>query len=57
MYYKKLNVKTVNYIYGLGGYDIKKDDIKKVFDEIIEISKSDKEFKVKRYIYNEMEGK
>jgi len=41
---------TTNYIYGLGGRDIGKDDIKKVFDELTEISKTKKIDKLTNYI-------
>jgi pyruvate ferredoxin oxidoreductase alpha subunit len=40
MYINKLNVPTVNYIFGLGGRDVKTDDILKVFNDLQEISKN-----------------
>ena len=36
--YQSLNIKTVNYIYGLGGRDVKTDDIKSVYDRLIDIA-------------------
>lgn len=32
------NVKTVNYIYGLGGRDVKADDIEKVYNDLLKIA-------------------
>lgn len=40
MYTNKLNVPTVNYIFGLGGRDVKTDDILKVFNDLQDISKN-----------------
>jgi pyruvate ferredoxin oxidoreductase alpha subunit len=33
-------IKTINYIYGLGGRDVKADDIEKVYDRLIDIAKN-----------------
>jgi len=40
MYSKGLTVPTVNYIYGLGGVDVKVDDILEVYKKLNEISKN-----------------
>jgi pyruvate ferredoxin oxidoreductase alpha subunit len=40
MYGRVNGVKTINYIYGLGGRDVKTDDIKVVYDELINIAKT-----------------
>lgn len=39
LYGKTQNTQVVNYIYGLGGRDVRTDDIKKVYDELMEIMK------------------
>ena len=43
-------VKVVNYIYGLGGRDVKEDDIKSVYDDLQEIAKSGKVKEVYNYL-------
>lgn len=40
MYSKGLNVKTINYIYGLGGVDVKVDDILSIYKKLNEIAKN-----------------
>jgi pyruvate ferredoxin oxidoreductase alpha subunit len=40
--FKNSNAEIVNYIYGLGGRDVKITDIEKVFNDILEISKTGK---------------
>lgn len=44
------NVKTVNYIYGLGGRDVKADDIEKVYNDLIKIAGQDKVDSVYNYL-------
>jgi len=43
-------VKVINYIYGLGGRDVKTDDIKVVYDELLKIAKSGKVDSVFNYL-------
>ena len=43
-------VKVINYIYGLGGRDVKTDDIKLVYDELAGIAKSGKVKEVYNYL-------
>lgn len=50
MYTSNLNVKTINYIYGLGGRDVRSDNILEVFNELIKISETEKLDKVKYYL-------
>ena len=50
MYSSGLSVPTVNYIYGLGGTDITTSDIKNVYEDLQEISKSGKANFTKKYI-------
>lgn len=40
MYSKGLTVPTVNYIYGLGGVDVKVDDIESIYEKLVDISKN-----------------
>lgn len=40
MYTAKVNVPTVNYIYGIGGRDVKSNDIESVYNDLAEIAKS-----------------
>ena len=42
LYGRADGIKTVNYIYGLGGRDVKTDDIEKVYSELLEIVKTGK---------------
>ncbi len=50
MYTSKLNVPTLNYIYGLGGRDVKINDIYKVFIDLENISITGKIDKVTNYL-------
>ena len=34
MFTANIHIPMVNYIYGIGGRDVKEDDIKKVFDDL-----------------------
>jgi pyruvate ferredoxin oxidoreductase alpha subunit len=43
-------VKVINYIYGLGGRDVKTDDIKVVYDELLKIAKTGKVDSVFNYL-------
>jgi pyruvate ferredoxin oxidoreductase alpha subunit len=43
-------VKVINYIYGLGGRDVKTDDIKLVYDELLGIAKTGKVKEVYNYL-------
>jgi pyruvate ferredoxin oxidoreductase alpha subunit len=43
-------VKIVNYIYGLGGRDVKADDIEKVYNELLQIQKTGKVEETYRYL-------
>lgn len=40
MYSQNIHINTVNYIYGLGGYDVKEDDILNVFKNLNKIAKT-----------------
>ena len=40
MFVNKVNVPTVNYVYGIDGRDTKADDIEKVYEDLLEISKT-----------------
>lgn len=50
MYSASLTVPTVNYVYGLGGYDVKEEDIMNVYKNLEEIAKNRKIDKVKYYL-------
>lgn len=50
MYSANINVPTANYIYGLGGLDVKEQDIENVFNDLLEISKEGKVNKITKYI-------
>ena len=41
--------KVIDYIYGLGGRDVKTDDIEKIYLHLFEISRTDKEYRVINY--------
>jgi len=43
-------IKVINYIYGLGGRDVKTDDIKSVYDDLLEIAKTGKVKEVYNYL-------
>jgi pyruvate ferredoxin oxidoreductase alpha subunit len=42
MFVEGVNVKTVNYIYGLGGRDVKASDIEKVYNDLLKIAQTGK---------------
>ena len=42
--------KVVNYIYGIGGRDVKTDDIEKVYNDLAEIAESGKVEETYRYL-------
>lgn len=50
LYTENIHIPTVNYIYGIGGRDVKVDDIKKVFDDLEEIKTTGKVEKPYRYL-------
>lgn len=50
MYSQDLHVNTVNYIYGLGGFDVKANDILSVFNNLQDIAKNGKINKVTYYL-------
>jgi pyruvate ferredoxin oxidoreductase alpha subunit len=50
MYGRADGVKVINYIYGLGGRDVKTDDIKVVYDELQNILKTGKVKQVYNYL-------
>lgn len=50
MYTASLNVPTVNYIYGLGGFDVKEEDIEEVYKNLENIAKTKKIDKVTHYL-------
>lgn len=55
MFSQNVHVNTVNYIYGLGGADVKMDDIEKIVDKLQDITKTGKIDKVKHFLINEKE--
>ena len=50
MYTKGLTVPTVDYVYGLGGVDVKVADIKEVYAKLQEIAQSGKVDKTTHYL-------
>ncbi len=50
MYSSKVYVPCVNYIYGLGGVDVKKEDILKIFDKLQNIAKTYRSDKTTYYL-------
>jgi len=48
--YGRANVKAINYIYGLGGRDVRTNDIAKVYDRLLEIAKTGDVGNVYNYI-------
>lgn len=50
LYGRADGIKTVNYIYGLGGRDVKADDIEKVYNDLLEIVKTGKLGETYRYV-------
>lgn len=56
MYSNLLNVKTINYIYGLGGADVTESNIKEVYDNLIKIATDDNyTYNIKNYLGLEVE--
>ena len=56
MYVNEKHVPAVNYVYGIGGRDTRADDIKKVYEELLEIAKSGKVENPYRYFGLRKEG-
>ena len=50
MYGRAEGIKVINYIYGLGGRDVKTNDIEKVYADLAEIVKSGKVESVYNYL-------
>ncbi len=50
LYGKADGIKVINYIYGLGGRDVKADDIETVYNELLEIIKTGKVGETYRYL-------
>ncbi|MCX8074000.1 MAG: pyruvate ferredoxin oxidoreductase [Clostridia bacterium] len=50
MYTAKLDIPTINYVYGLGGRDVKTDDILTVYEKLLQIASSGKIDQVKHYL-------
>jgi len=50
MYGRADGVKVINYIYGLGGRDVREDEIKTVYDELLEIAKTGNVKEVYNYL-------
>ena len=50
MYSKGLNVPTIDYIYGLGGVDVRVEDIISIFNKLNEIAKNGKVEKTTYYL-------
>lgn len=50
LYGRNDGIKVVNYIYGLGGRDVRADDIEKVFSDLLEIQKTGKVGETYRYL-------
>lgn len=50
LYGRADGIKTVNYIYGLGGRDVKAGDIEKVYNDLLEILKTGKLGETYRYV-------
>lgn len=50
MFVNKINVPTINYIYGLGGRDVKTTDIEEVYENLQKIAASGKADKVYNYL-------
>ena len=56
MYSQNIHINTVNYIYGLGGYDVKEEDILQVFKNLNKISKTGNIEKITYYLGIESDG-
>ena len=50
LYSQGLNIPTVNYIYGLGGRDVKESDLEEVFRNLIKIAKDGKKAQTTYYL-------
>ena len=50
LYKAKSTSKAINYVYGLGGRDVTVDDMRKVFETLEEIDKSDEDFETYRFM-------
>ncbi len=50
MYSQNIHVNVINYIYGLGGFDVKVDDIEGIFYNLEKISKKEKLDKITYYL-------
>ena len=50
LYGKADGIKCVNYVYGLGGRDVRTDDIEKVYDDLLEIVRIGKVFDTYRFL-------
>lgn len=50
LYGRSEGIKVINYIYGLGGRDVKADDIKKVYSDLMETIKTGQVGKTYRYV-------
>ena len=50
MYVNKVSIPTINYIYGIGGRDVKSDDIEVVYNHLLEIVKTGKVDNVYNYV-------
>lgn len=50
MYNEKLSIPTVNYVYGIGGRDTTEKDIKSVYEDLMEINKTNKVENPYRYL-------
>ena len=50
LYDLKNDIKVINYVYGLGGRDLRLEDVEQVFNELDEIVKSGKTDKVVNYL-------
>lgn len=56
MYVNEKNVPMVSYVYGIGGRDTKADDIEKVYEDLIDVSKTGKAENPYRYFGLRKEG-
>ncbi len=50
LYGRTEGIKVVNYIYGLGGRDVRADDVEKVYNDLLEIQKTGKVGETYRYV-------
>src|SRR5574344_2988610 len=57
MFSQNIHVNTVDYIYGLGGADVKMSDIEKIASDLQNIAKTSKIDKVKHFLIDEKEEK